>query len=488
MSLSWSELLDELRRHDLLVTAPEDCPAPAAIGMDSRTVRPGDALRGGAGIAGGRPSLRGRRGATRRGGRRGRGRTAGGRARDRRAGRPPGRARARAGVVRPRRPAADADRRDRHQRKDHHHRLHPPPVQRVARRRAASARSARSMAAGSRSTPRPARSRRRDRSISRHARGAARGAARRTSRWRRPPTASTRDDSTASTFAAGVFTNLTRDHLDYHGTMESYLAAKLKLTALLGLDGVEVVNLDDDAWQATCRPARRGSPSGSTRPRTCARRASCSTRPDSRFQLEGGFGPAEASLPLLGDFNVAQRAGRRGALRSGLGRAARRGGSAAGRRAPGAGPDGADLGHALRRAARLRPYARRAGARARHRSGRSPRGVSSWCSAAAATAIAASGRSWAGSRPRAPTSPSSRPTIPAPRIPAPSSTTSSREWVACRTCGSSTGWRRSTPRSRKAAPGDTLLLAGKGHETYQVLGTEKVPFDEREIVRAGGDR
>src|SRR5512147_628003 len=36
-------------------------------------------------------------------------------------------------------------------------------------------------------------------------------------------------------FAAGVFTNLTRDHLDYHGTMESYLAAKLKLTTLLTL-------------------------------------------------------------------------------------------------------------------------------------------------------------------------------------------------------------------------------------------------------------
>ena len=31
-------------------------------------------------------------------------------------------------------------------------------------------------------------------------------------------------------FAAGVFTNLTRDHLDYHGTMEAYLAAKLKLS------------------------------------------------------------------------------------------------------------------------------------------------------------------------------------------------------------------------------------------------------------------
>ena len=29
---------------------------------------------------------------------------------------------------------------------------------------------------------------------------------------------------------------------------------------------------------------------------------------------------------------------------------------------------------------------------------------------------------------------------------------------------------------------DVILLAGKGHEDYQVLGTEKVHFDEREIV------
>ncbi|MDH3571685.1 MAG: UDP-N-acetylmuramoyl-L-alanyl-D-glutamate--2,6-diaminopimelate ligase, partial [Gemmatimonadota bacterium] len=33
-------------------------------------------------------------------------------------------------------------------------------------------------------------------------------------------------------------------------------------------------------------------------------------------------------------------------------------------------------------------------------------------------------------------------------------------------------------------PGDLLLLAGKGHETYQVVGTEHLPFDEREIVRS----
>jgi len=30
---------------------------------------------------------------------------------------------------------------------------------------------------------------------------------------------------------------------------------------------------------------------------------------------------------------------------------------------------------------------------------------------------------------------------------------------------------------------DTILLAGKGHETYQVVGREKLPFDERDIVR-----
>ena len=33
-----------------------------------------------------------------------------------------------------------------------------------------------------------------------------------------------------------------------------------------------------------------------------------------------------------------------------------------------------------------------------------------------------------------------------------------------------------------AGPGATILLAGKGHETYQIIGTEKRHFDEKEIV------
>jgi UDP-N-acetylmuramoyl-L-alanyl-D-glutamate--2,6-diaminopimelate ligase len=33
-----------------------------------------------------------------------------------------------------------------------------------------------------------------------------------------------------------------------------------------------------------------------------------------------------------------------------------------------------------------------------------------------------------------------------------------------------------------AGPGDVVLLAGKGHETCQIRGTESLPFDERVIV------
>ena len=34
-----------------------------------------------------------------------------------------------------------------------------------------------------------------------------------------------------------------------------------------------------------------------------------------------------------------------------------------------------------------------------------------------------------------------------------------------------------------ARPGDTVVLAGKGHETYQVVGKEKQPFLEADIAR-----
>lgn len=36
---------------------------------------------------------------------------------------------------------------------------------------------------------------------------------------------------------------------------------------------------------------------------------------------------------------------------------------------------------------------------------------------------------------------------------------------------------------KSARRGDIILLAGKGHETYQIIGNEKIPFDERTIVK-----
>jgi UDP-N-acetylmuramoyl-L-alanyl-D-glutamate--2,6-diaminopimelate ligase len=49
----------------------------------------------------------------------------------------------------------------------------------------------------------------------------------------------------AMTFAAGVFTNLTRDHLDFHGDMEAYFQAKRRLFELLAPDRPSLINLDD---------------------------------------------------------------------------------------------------------------------------------------------------------------------------------------------------------------------------------------------------
>jgi UDP-N-acetylmuramyl tripeptide synthase len=35
----------------------------------------------------------------------------------------------------------------------------------------------------------------------------------------------------------------------------------------------------------------------------------------------------------------------------------------------------------------------------------------------------------------------------------------------------------------QAKPGDVVLLAGKGHETYQILPAGKIHFDDREVAR-----
>jgi UDP-N-acetylmuramoyl-L-alanyl-D-glutamate--2,6-diaminopimelate ligase len=60
--------------------------------------------------------------------------------------------------------------------------------------------------------------------------------------------------------AAGAFTNLSRDHLDYHPTLEAYLAAKLRLFSdLIAPGGTAVINIDDRyAGQVVAAAEKRG--------------------------------------------------------------------------------------------------------------------------------------------------------------------------------------------------------------------------------------
>ncbi|MFO8034245.1 MAG: UDP-N-acetylmuramoyl-L-alanyl-D-glutamate--2,6-diaminopimelate ligase [Candidatus Bipolaricaulota bacterium] len=52
--------------------------------------------------------------------------------------------------------------------------------------------------------------------------------------------------------AAAVFTGLGRDHLDYHGSPEAYLAAKLRLFRMLTSEGWVVVGAGDPHYKAVC--------------------------------------------------------------------------------------------------------------------------------------------------------------------------------------------------------------------------------------------
>lgn len=46
-------------------------------------------------------------------------------------------------------------------------------------------------------------------------------------------------------FAGGIFTNITRDHLDYHGTVDNYMRAKKAFFDMLGKDAFALINEDD---------------------------------------------------------------------------------------------------------------------------------------------------------------------------------------------------------------------------------------------------
>src|SRR6185503_18308110 len=66
-------------------------------------------------------------------------------------------------------------------------------------------------------------------------------------------------------FAAAVFTNLTRDHLDFHSDMEDYFAAKRRLFEMLPIDAPAVLNADDPRGVSLISTASRPVTYGITR-------------------------------------------------------------------------------------------------------------------------------------------------------------------------------------------------------------------------------
>jgi UDP-N-acetylmuramoyl-L-alanyl-D-glutamate--2,6-diaminopimelate ligase len=283
-------------------------------------------------------------------------------------------------------------------------------------------------------------------------------------------------------FAAAVFTNLTHDHLDYHGDYENYLAAKALLSTHVVPGGIEAVNLDDPAWDGL--PRRDGLRRLTYGTRAGADVSAEAVRLDARgaaFRLHLGPAAAAALVPLIGEFNVSNALAAAtvawglglepGAIVARLGDAPQ---------VPGrmerlvAGDytvlrDYAHTPDALRRALlALRPLTPgrlvvlfgAGGDRDRRK-----RPVMGEIAAREADLAVV--------------------TSDNPR-------TEDPERIIDDIEGGMGGTAHLRIPDRRAAihralallrPGDCLLLAGKGHETYQVVGTDRLPFDERAIVR-----
>ena len=101
-----------------------------------------------------------------------------------------------------------------------------------------------------------------------------------------------------------AFTNLTREHLEYHADMEAYRRAKVRAVELLRTGGGCVVNGDEEAWRGL-EPGRGQLVSYGLAADVDVRGEDVRTESHgSRFRLSAPGGEAEVWLPLPGAFNV----------------------------------------------------------------------------------------------------------------------------------------------------------------------------------------
>jgi UDP-N-acetylmuramoyl-L-alanyl-D-glutamate--2,6-diaminopimelate ligase len=294
------------------------------------------------------------------------------------------------------------------------------------------------------------------------------------------------------TFRAAIFTNLTRDHLDYHETFDAYFAAKAKLVGYLADDGLAVINADDAAWARLPHAPRR-----ITFTAEGSGKAADVTARDMRVDAEGAHftlvtrqGSFPVALPLLGRFNVANALGV-AACAVGLGVPTK---VVAERLTTSPQVPGRMERIAVDPCVVLRDYAHTPDALERAletvRDLTSPSG----------RVIVVFGAG--GDRDRGKRAPMGEIAVRLADIAVVTSDnprTEDPEKILDDVEAGMTGGGGGRPHyrivDRRAAigqalelarEGDTVLLAGKGHETYQVVGTTKEPFDEREVVRSLG--
>jgi len=290
-----------------------------------------------------------------------------------------------------------------------------------------------------------------------------------------------------------VFTNLSQDHLDYHSDLAEYRAAKGRALELLKAGGWAVVNGDEEAWASLPTIPERtllfgiegGSGKVSAESGSGAAQLVASDPvllPEgSRFHLHAGRETAIVHLPLLGRFNVENALAAAGVARvAGLGLEEIALGLSSVPQIPGRlervaddpFPVFIDFAHtpdALERVLRtVRPLV----------DGR------------LLVLFGAGGDRDKGKRPRMGRVVSgladlSFVTSDNPRTENPETIIDD----VVEGMGSAP-YRRNADRRgairevlEEARPGDLVLLAGKGHETYQVVGLEKQPLDEGAIVR-----
>jgi UDP-N-acetylmuramoyl-L-alanyl-D-glutamate--2,6-diaminopimelate ligase len=107
-------------------------------------------------------------------------------------------------------------------------------------------------------------------------------------------------------FTAAAFTNLTGDHLDYHKTRESYLAAKTRLFAALAPEATAVLNRHAPESQSIARATQaRVCWYAIDEPADLVARIDSMTVDGTRFTLEYQGQRARVKTPLLGRYNVA---------------------------------------------------------------------------------------------------------------------------------------------------------------------------------------